>query len=400
VTDLDTNDFDTPAPREHHRLIPSLRVVGGDLYRPGRGPEHELSLDDSRVTVIGREHGCDWLLPHEAVSRRAVTVTRSTLGRIHVAKHPDASKEPKRNRQAFGQNDLAPGDVFSLGNNHIMVKNVAMRRARPRVAWWLGETVNRETGVNDVDDVLAKVTQGTPILLLGEANLWPEQLARFLHDELSLRGPGTLVETGSGTFSEKDRAAFVQQCHGGGALFTLREEPPSRERAHVHSLVAELLEQRVAVFVTAPDLDVAQAVLKNDLRPKFRETLIAPIKDRRGEMDALLIGMVRRLNLPAHPTVYVANLPAMQAHLWPGNLTELSEVARNLAALATHSVNEAADSLGIARTTFKDWLKRYGFVATRSAGVSGHDIDHAAEAEAEAADPAPDGATALDAEDK
>jgi hypothetical protein len=240
-----------------------------------------------------------------------------------------------------------------------MFGNVAMHLSRRTVAWWLGVRADRE-GV--VDPLLADVTLGEPVLLVGEASSWPAELARFLHRNVSVRCVGPLTEVVQVPRTRQACMDIAQHSQAGGALVALPDEPTARDRAQLAELVSALLGQSVALYVTARNADVAKTTLGAGLMGRLRMTTIPPLKERLHEMEPVLDGMLRWQNVPLHVHTFAPLLPRMECDLWEGNFDELATLVRNYAALATMGFNEAAEHLQVKRPTLYDYKKRWGLV--------------------------------------
>lgn len=355
-----TMELRTPPPGQAFETGCSLRVVDGDLYRGADSPEFLLPPHLGGRILVGRSPECDFVLDDPAVSRRHVVIDRVSPSEISVTQHQDASSRPKCDELRFRTRIIGPGGVFRIGRTSLMLCTIAMRQARAILAWWLGLAAEEARAV---DGLLAEVTTRGPILLVGDATLWPGRLARFLHAGVSARSAGPFVEVVQPP-TTAERAELVERCHGGGVLIVLANRP-GVEKVATAALVRALLEAGVASYVTAGNVDIARSVLGDDLHARFRSTRIRPLKDRLDEMEALVAGMLRWLNEPYAAHQFRPNLPALQSLRWRRNLDDLQTVTQRLVALGTRGFNDAARKVGTARGTLYDWRKRCGLVDLR-----------------------------------
>jgi two-component system C4-dicarboxylate transport response regulator DctD len=270
------------------------------------------------------------------------------------------------------------------------------------------------------------------VLVVGETGTGKEMVARCLHD-FSLRHvnnyvalncgglPDSLLESElfghePGAFNGVQRRRFGKvELANGGTLFIDEVESLSTP---IQEKVLRLLQERVierlgskklipvgcrVVAGTKEDLKalVAQQKFRADLYERLDMVTIdlPPLRERREDVpmlyDHFLLQAAKRYDRPA-PAVSTECVRALMAHDWPGNISELRNVAECQALgipreavttgavlntgvslpeavasyeralitteLARHTGNVArtSEALGVARTTLHDKLRKYG----------------------------------------
>jgi hypothetical protein len=308
--------------------------------------------------VVGRDRSCDFVLTDRAVSRRHVIVERTGESEFTVTKHPEGRTEPRFYSLPRGAKTAGFGGSFAVGPTRLMFYNVAMRVSRRTVAWWLGTAADFE---RKVDPLLAHVTVGDPVLLLGDVSLWTVDLARFLHENVSSRSAGPFVVITTAPPTEGERDAVIATCAGGSAYLRLPKEPGAT-RAALMALVTGLLEKGVATYVAASNAEIARAGLGDELQALFRTTRVAPLADRRSEMESLVAGYLRWRKHPYRVDQFAPNMAGLRAMPMTNNFDDLSFAIEAMIAIATMGPDKAARHMGKKRGTFYDWRIRYGLV--------------------------------------
>jgi hypothetical protein len=354
----ETIDTCTPPPGGAFETAASLRVVGGPLHCGGRSPEYVITVPVGGAILVGRERSCDLVLNDPTVSRRHAIVRRVGEGEFTVVKHENGRSEPKFHKLARGGRTVGFGATFAIGDTSVAIHNVATRVSRPTVAWFQGIAADLD---GKVDPLLAHVTIGEPVLLLGGVSLWTVDLARFLHENVSARSAGPFIEIAGAPPTAVERDAMLATCAGGSAYLRLPEEPGAT-RAALMALVRGLLESGVATYVAASNAEVARACLGDELQALFRTTKITPLKDRKDEIGSLVAGYLRWRKHPYRVDQFAPNLPALRAMPMTHNFDDLSFAIEAMIAIATMGPDKAAAHMGKKRPTFYDWRTRFGLV--------------------------------------
>jgi hypothetical protein len=319
--------------------------------------------------VVGRDPSCDFVLNDHTVSRRHAVIERTGESEFAVTKHPDGRTEPRFYSLPRGTRRTGFGGRFGLGDSRLMFNNVAMRVSRPAAAWWMGSAADR---AGKVDPLLAHVTVGEPVLLLGEPSLWTMDLARFLHENVSSRSAGPFVAIPTAPTTPSERDAAVATCAGGSAYLRLPEEPGAT-RGALMALVTGLVERGVATYVAANNAEIARAGLGDELQALFRTTKIPSLADRRDELGSLVAGYLRWRKHPYPVDQLAPNLPALRAMPMTHNFDDLSFAIEAMIAIATLGPDKAAAHMGKKRGTFYDWRNRYGVVELELTAIDGTD---------------------------
>ena len=229
----------------------------------------------------------------------------------------------------------------------------------------------RRAGAVVVNDTMAGIHHiamriaKTPIaiLLLGEAGVGKEFVARIVHDQSERCASSFIaVKCASLPASHVERILFGQERRANGVL--LDSEPGLVERANggtlflngVHDLppivqakLVRILEDKElmrvgavaptpcdARFIAASSEDLAEAVASGSFREDLHELLngaqlrIPPLRERADELEALALHFLERLCAaqPGRkaPSLEADALAQLKEHAWPGNLGELRSV--------------------------------------------------------------------------
>ncbi|WJW74725.1 sigma 54-interacting transcriptional regulator [Thiohalobacter sp. IOR34] len=219
-----------------------------------------------------------------------------------------------------------------------------------------------------------------PILILGETGTGKELLARFVHLASGRPAerfvaincaatPKDLVESilfghrkGSFTGAISDQEGKFAQADGGTLFLDELGELPLETQAKLLRVVQEGQIEPVGAgkpidvdvrLIAATNANLARAIR----RGKFREDLyyrlnvgeirLPALRHRRSDIPKLALAVLDRVNasLKQPKRLTTAALQRLQAHDWPGNIRDLSNVIERSARLARSPVLDADDLL-------------------------------------------------------
>jgi DNA-binding NtrC family response regulator/tetratricopeptide (TPR) repeat protein len=219
----------------------------------------------------------------------------------------------------------------------------------------------------------AAVSSELPTLVRGETGTGKELFASAVHEHGS-RGAGPFIAVNCGaiteslfeaelfghargafTGAERARAGMLTKANG-GTLFLdeVGELPLSRQATLLRALETRRLravgsDEETAfdvriVAATNRDLDacVEAGTFRRDLLYRLRvlEIVVPPLRDRRGDVEVLLLHFLRGLGSRASPTDEALRL--LDAHPWPGNVRELANLAQRVAASGVTRLDPSA----------------------------------------------------------
>lgn len=319
-----------------HPRADRVTVLGGETVSLGRDPACTTELDTSRVSrrhaEVGRDAG--GIFVNDLASRNGVFV----------------------NGERTKRSALGVGDVLRLGDFIAVVEAVTPA----------GLATERELGFGIVGGPLmrtvwerakAAAASGADALLLGEAGVGKELVARAMHRARSLGGPFVVFDAsldGLGDllgWTRGARAAFPSEGlgyvraaeHGTLLLRNVEELPLQAQRELLTMLetrtVAPLgaaertpFDAQIVVAAEPPFSNLAPERLLPALgvRLSARLTEIAALRDRRADIVPLFAASVGRLAGDAPPTLEPELLELLCLEDWPLNVDELANAARRL----------------------------------------------------------------------
>lgn len=258
---------------------------------------------------------------------------------------------------------LKPGDRFKLGGQVLVAAlNDSMRRELPLVSQLVCRESERTTsGSQDRPsrlDVLAIALDPAPVLITGEAGLDHERLARAIHT-MSSRRVFDLVTATHIPNDRKSQRALIDAASRSSLILPIADNTPALDAAFVSMLLDR--SYNIRVIALAPSIAKASAVLGEDAVTRTSKIALRPIAFRPSVIPWLLDEQLReRGSTLSTADLTAANRHAMEAYDWPGNFAEMRQVADWLVLLDKLSIREAAEQLGIARTTLHDQLSARG----------------------------------------
>ncbi len=302
------------------------QIVAGDVIRVGKAPENDLVLDD------------------ETVSRAHFEIVRD--GKGWLARDLGSTNGTFLDGAEIREAYVRSGSMISAGAVQL---RVVPSEERIEVPPFEGDTLaglaGRSRALREVLAVLARVgpTEAS-VLLEGEPGTGKASAARALH-VLSRRreGPFAVVDGRGGA-----RAAELELWGGGGRPGALERAAggtiyllePAELSADAQARLLRALEAREARrgnrsfrldvrLVAGTCRDAAADVEKGHLLSALRARLgvvtvrLPPLREREGDVALLteIFASAAGVQPPA-----AAEVAALEAHAWPGNLDELRSV--------------------------------------------------------------------------
>ncbi len=185
-----------------------------------------------------------------------------------------------------------------------------------------------------------------PILLVGEHGSGFEVVARSLHT------PDTPWVAPAGASWLSENPLDVLQSAKGGTLFVEEVATLSRLEQRGLALVAARLDKFEVRLVCASSRPLPRLVSEGAFDPELFHTIsritlnLPPLREHREDIPELakqmLDGLVEAKEVPMR-TLSTAALNALRAYDWPGNLGELTNAVRTLAATALGEEISAED---------------------------------------------------------
>ncbi len=338
----------------HYDGGPDLIIA---LRERGRDVEHAL-LPRQATFTLGRSPHCDVVCKSEGAEQ--ISSLHADLERrgqrLRVIDRDSRNGtffQGHRENRSF---DIGPGDLFTAATTDFLALNEDMVMRRPYIAEVLG--LDAHAAIDDVEIAAVKLgpqQNARPLLIVGEAGCEPERLADEIHRISVWRKATPVVVTAlpDGRDAQRDvidrakRSTMIVKANG----------TPIDE---VFLTLALSPSHHVRLIVVAPSVDVAAASLGLRAYGALDPLVIRPMRDRRDETFKLLD---RLLVVEQHASVLTADLraenrAALAAYRFPGNLAEVRDSAKYIAALAGRSIRAAVPLAGVAKSTLSDWIDR------------------------------------------
>jgi DNA-binding NtrC family response regulator len=280
------------------------QVFAADVIRVGKASENDVVLDEETVSRAHFElvrDGKGWLV-RDLRSTNGTFLDGAEIQSAYVRAGSTIAAGAARIRvQPFEERiDIAPWAGDGLGE--MIGRAPAMRDAFALLAWLASSDV-------------AATIEGPP-------GAGKETAARTLHAR-SRRKDGPFV-----VVAEADAAASVEKARGG----TLYVVEPGDLAAAAQTRLVRALEPRrgagprlVAGSCRPIAAEVERGRLGADLRARLGAVVVRlpPLRERLGDLPLLAARLAARAGQPA---LDEAELAALAAHDWPGNLDELGSV--------------------------------------------------------------------------
>jgi len=205
--------------------------------------------------------------------------------------------------------------------------------------------LGRSVALADVKKRLAQLAQvGTPLLLRGERGIRPELFARFLVQ------PGAPFVDGAAALAEPPSELLARA--GGGILFLPDLTRLERsEQRQVDFLVGRADKHRVRLVSFCP-VDVRTLVEKHDFDPDLctrlaeltlRLPTVREFAEDVPDLASLVLAELIEARACPPRRLSIGALNALRHHGWPGNLSELESVVKDLAFTALSEEIEVHD---------------------------------------------------------
>ena len=336
--------------------ITSLRVVG---------TEHELALPAKNVFRIGTG-AVDVRVPvlgaQRPVSREHAELTRQGSDDGTWLQVVDLGSLNGTFFEGGRERDFAvkAGQRFSVASTELLVMDKSLAQLRRVLEGFFGATEHQL-----LDDHLTLLVEHDAILLLGDRGSERGHLAHAIHEcSRRRRHPFREVRKPSGD-PEALVADFRAAAHG--TMFVSLDNLGGK--AGVGPLIKLLFDPTYAVrpIIAARDLAQVCAAL-NVTATRFRPLTLPPVRERPGDIPALLDAMLAEWGSP-HRVVELKpdRLAAMCDFEWPRNRAELRETAQRVGALLAHRGNLSAAAKAIHQDyeSFRRALARVGAITVQ-----------------------------------
>jgi two-component system response regulator AtoC len=395
----------------------------------------------SGVLTIGRGGEVGVRLYDPVVSRRHARLETTAAGGFRIVDLGSANGTRVGGRVV--RNDavaVRPGQPILIGRTVL-----AVHAPSPPAVGSAAPPLRQGSAMVDVD---ALVEKSAPtlynVLLLGETGVGKGVVARRIHERSTRAGgrfeqltcaglSATLLESelfghrkGAFTGADKDKPGLLEEAAGGTVFLDEVGEMPLEVQAKLLVAIEQRVTRRVGSnrttpidvrFICATHRDLGAEIRRNRFRADFYHRIsqvpihIPPLRDRRDELDALVLQLsgdaaahLKRERAPAFDDDARAGL---HRHDWPGNIRELRNLVERavlltdgnvvcsrilvaaglpddllpaagspedlerrslIDALVEHSGNQsrAARQLGISRNTLRARMQKYGLKGPRS----------------------------------
>jgi transcriptional regulator with AAA-type ATPase domain len=246
--------------------------------------------------------------------------------------------------------------MFRVGDDvTLLAMDDQMRLLRPTLRWVLGFDAHAY-----VDAMLAVVSSGEPLLLVGPPACEQRYLAEQIHATSARRALGFVAITPP--LSERDQAGGLAAASHGTVYMNL-EEFTRVPAWFVGHLFGETYQVRP--IISAPGVEVARKHLGDLNISRLRVITIPPFKDRRQDVAGILNSMFRQPPLKSEREIAElgeARIERLKAFDWPDNFDDLRRNAPKILAYIESGFNEtaAARALGKSRQSLSESLRRIG----------------------------------------
>lgn len=337
--------------------VTALRIVGARLPEIPLPPEKRIfnlgSDDHPDIDVRVSSKLASDAAAEEHVSRLHLLIQRKS-SRLWIQDQGSTNGtfiKDRREREGF----IAAGDTFRVGDVTLLAMDDQMRLLRPTLRWVLGFDAHAY-----VDSVLALVTAGDPLLLIGPPACEQRILAEQIHATSARRGLGFVAVTAP--LPDRERFNdFAAASHG--TVYVDLDELRRVPAWFVGLLFGDTYQVRP--IISAPSAEAARKHLGDLSMPRLRVITIPAIKDRREDVPGILNSLFRQPPLSSDREVAelgAERLSRLKAFDWPENFDDLRRNAPKILAYIKAGFNEtaAARALGKTRQSLSESLRRIG----------------------------------------
>ena len=334
-----------------------------------------VATSEGEALSIGAAPGNDLRLSDPTVSRFQLEVRRDG-GRVVLA-DPGST-----NGTGVGRLRLQGQEVFArlplrivCGETTVELSDGEASFARDTYDERLGVEIVGET--SPMRALKAQIAQIAPtetrVLLLGESGVGKERVAESVHARSGRPGPFVVFdcgavpehlvaselfghERGAFTGAHKQRAGALERAAGGTLFLDEIGELPTELQPALLGVLERRRFRRVGgdvdltfdarvLSATHRDLraDVNQGLFRLDLYYRLAVVTlrVPPLRERVGDLPALIAHFARALGAEEDALFTPAQLKALGARRWPGNLRELRNLVEARLALGPQALGEA-----------------------------------------------------------
>ncbi len=308
--------------------------------------------------TIGAQRGCDLIIAESHISRVHCTIGRE--GERVFVRDNHSKNGTSINGAPCEVAELVIDSKLMLGATLLIGVSRRSQAIYDRLRHCMGRAPEH---LSNIRTAMLHAKHRTPLLLVGEPGLEPQDVAQLLHDSSSAT-PGPFVVMPAEVGGERDVATLLRQAELGTLYSDLSE------LTHFSRLVSDALTSGDSPtrFVAASNSRAtAVRLLGDELGYGLRTISLPPLRERKGELPALISTIFEDISVSGAriPLISESDLDLLSAYEWPKNLAELRRTLGYLVALSTHgSTRMAGESLGVPRSTLKNRLKRIGLDAS------------------------------------
>lgn len=339
--------------------VTALRIVGTKL------PDISL-LPEKRIFNLGSDDHPD--IDVRVSSRLAKGDDRAAehVSRVHLQIQRKGNRlwiidqdstngtfiKDRREREGF----IAAGDMFRVGDDvTLLAMDDQMRLLRPTLRWALGFDAHAY-----VDAMLAVVSSGDPLLLVGPPACEQRYLAEQIHATSARRALGFVAI--APPLSDRDQAGGLASASHGTVFMDLENfsRVPAWFVGHLFSDTYQ-----VRPVIAAPTVEVARKHLGDLRMSRLRVITLPAIRERRNDVPGILNSLFRQAPLKSEREIGElgeSRIARLKSFDWPDNFDDLRRNAPKILAFIESGFNEtaAARALGKSRQSLGESLRRIG----------------------------------------